>query len=157
LGNLALAEKLGTVFSDGALLVNETADLSTTPDAMFCSVKSFRAGHVRWVEWVEGSQRYLEVEGSPDLVIEVVSRTTVRKDTKRLPRLYFAAGIAEYWIIDARRDKIDFRILTAGRKKYVEKAPDADGYRRSRVLGRSFLLTREPCPAGGYWYILLER
>jgi Uma2 family endonuclease len=139
------------------LLVNEDADLSTTPDAMFCSVEAYRTGRVEYTERKEGSQRYLEVAGSPDLVIEVVSRTSVRKDTKRLPRLYFAAGIPEYWIIDARRDAIDFRILKAGRAKYIETEPDADGYRRSRVLDRSFLLTREPSPAGGYWYTLLER
>lgn len=146
----------GNVFSDGALLVNEAADLSTEPDAMFCSVESYQSGRVKYVERREGSRRYIEVTGSPDLVIEVVSRTSVHKDTELLPPLYFAAGVSEYWIVDARRDELVFRVLTRGQGQFVETGADADGYRLSRVLGRRFQLVREPSPAGGYWYTLLD-
>jgi len=148
---------LGNVFSDGALLVNEAADLSTEPDAMFCSVESYQSGRVKYVERREGSRRYIEVNGAPDLVIEVVSRTSVHKDTELLPSLYFAAGIAEYWIIDARRDELVFRVLTRGWEQFVETEVDSEGYRTSRVLARCFRLVREPSPAGGYWYTLLDR
>ncbi len=154
---LVRRHRLGNVFSDGAMLVNEAADLSTAPDAMFCSIESYRSARVKYVERREGSQRYIEVTGSPDLVIEVVSRTSVHKDTELLPKLYFAAGVAEYWIIDARREELAFRVLVRGKERYVETEPDTEGYRRSLILGRRFLLIREPSPAGGYWYTLLDR
>jgi len=154
---LARRRRLGNVFSDGALLVNEAADLSTEPDAMFCSVESYRSGRVKYVERREGSKRYIEVTGAPDLVIEVVSRTSVHKDTELLPPLYFAAGVAEYWIIDARRDELVFRVLTRGEEQYAETEADIEGYRQSRVLDCLFRLVREPSPAGGYWYTLLDR
>lgn len=154
---LVRRNRLGNVFSDGALLVNEAADLSTEPDAMFCSVESYQSGRVKYVERREASRRYIEVSGAPDLVIEVVSRTSVHKDTELLPPLYFAAGVAEYWIIDARRDELVFRVLTRGPEEYAEAEVDSERYRASRVLARRFRLVREPSPAGGYWYTLLDR
>src|SRR5256885_8764701 len=47
---------------------------------------------------------YLELEGTPDMVLEVVSESSVQKDTKRLRQLYWQAGIREYWLVDARRE-----------------------------------------------------
>jgi len=40
------------------------------------------------------------VEGVPDLVIEVLSPATARHDRTTKYRLYAAAGVTEYWIID---------------------------------------------------------
>ncbi len=36
--------------------------------------------------------RYVELEGAPDLVVEIVSDSSVAKDTQRLPPRYAAAG-----------------------------------------------------------------
>jgi Uma2 family endonuclease len=36
------------------------------------------------------------------MVLEVVSASSVEPDTQTLRELYWAAGIKEYWLVDAR-------------------------------------------------------
>lgn len=148
---------IGEVLVDGALFVNELADVSNEPDLTFVSWQSLESGDVRYAEVVEDSERYVEVVGSPDLVVEVVSRSSVYKDCTKLPPLYFAAGVKEYWLIDARGSEIQFWLNRRGDSGWIEVEPDADGYRRSEVLGGSFLLTRDLNRVGGYQYELQSK
>lgn len=97
----------------------------------------------------------MEVVGSPDLVVEIVSRHSVRKDTLLLRERYFLAGIEEYWLIDARGEEIDFQLLVRGEEAFFPAPPDADGYCRSKVFEARFRLTRDRNPVGGYRYTLL--
>jgi len=123
-GMWVLRHDLGHVFADRALLVNDAAGLSTEPDLMFCSWESLRSCRVQFAEVIEGSGRFVEVRGSPDLVLEIVSDSSVRKDTILLPELYYAAGVEEYWLIDARGARIEFRLLARGRKQFTPVKPD---------------------------------
>lgn len=150
-------KQLGEIFADGALLVHYDAKLSGKPDVMFCSWASTQSGRVRYAEQVKGSNRFIQVVGSPDLVVEVVSRSSVRKDGVLLREQYFLAGIQEYWQIDGRRETIDFQLLARGEQAFEPVAADADGYRRSEVLGGSFLLTRSLNRAGRFDYRLTGR
>jgi Uma2 family endonuclease len=155
LGNWVRQHKLGHLLADGAMLVNEAAGLATEPDLMFCSWESLRSGTVRYGEWAEGSGRAVEVLGSPDMVVEIVSRYSVRKDTRVLRQSYFTAGITEYWLIDARGEEIDFQLLRRGEAKFVAVESGPDGFRHSDVLGGSFRLTRQRDPVGSFEYSLL--
>ena len=83
----------------------------------------------------------MELEGTPDWVLEVVSRWTGRKDTEMLRDAYHRAGIPEFWLIDAQYDEISFQILRRRRDRYVAVA-SRDGWVRSTVFGRSFRLDR---------------
>jgi Uma2 family endonuclease len=157
LGMWVLRHDLGHLFADRALLVNDVAGLSTEPDLMLCLWATLRTGRAGLGEIVEGSGRFVEVRGSPDMVVEIVSDSSVRKDTIVLPELYFAAGVEEYWLIDARHAKIDFSLLVRGRKRFTLVKPDPQGYRRSRVLGGAFRLTRKKDPVGGSQYRLLSK
>jgi len=148
---------IGELLADRAFLVNKKADLATEPDIIFSSWESLRSGRVRYAERKRGSKRYVEVIGSPDLVVEVVSDYSVRKDTVLLPEQYFRAAIPEYWLVDARGEAIDFKLLKRNRREYVETPPAGDGYLHSSVLRGSFLLTRSKNPVGGYSYQLLNR
>ena len=148
---------LGEVFADRALLVNEAADLCTEPDLMFVSWRSIRSGRVQFREAVEGSQRFVEVCGAPDLVVEIVSNTSERKDTQVLPSRYFLAGVREYWLIDARRNRLRFDIFVRGRNKFVANQSDEEGFVRSKVLGGQFLLVRERNRRGAFRYNLRVR
>jgi Uma2 family endonuclease len=151
------AVNTGELLADGVLLVNEAANLSTEPDLLFCRWDSLRSGRVQYTESVEDSDRLVEVRGTPDVVVEIISRYSVRKDTKILPSLYFAAGIPEYWLIDARGKKIDFRMQVRAADGYEAVAPDADGYRTSPMLEQAFLVTREQNPVGRFRYRLHYR
>jgi Uma2 family endonuclease len=148
---------LGLVFADGALLVNEKAGLSTVPDLIFCLWASFKTGRVRLAERVDASGRFVEMRGSPDLVVEIISDSSVRKDTRLLPPLYFAAGVQEYWLIDARRSRLDFKIFVRGRKKLVPVRRDAGGYLQSRVLQGAFRLSRRNTPVSISEYRLVAK
>lgn len=148
---------VGRLLVDGALLVNKAARLATEPDMMFCSWTTLRAGRVEFAPWVEGSDRLVEVRGSPDLVCEIVSKGSVRKDTIRLRKTYYAAGISEYWLIDARGKTVDFQILTRGKKGFTAAKPDSGGYVPSLVLERRFKITRRQDQLGGACYRLLSR
>lgn len=42
----------------------------------------------------------MNIQGSPDLVVEVLSPSTQKYDRKQKSQLYHAYGIKEYWIVD---------------------------------------------------------
>ena len=46
----------------------------------------------------------------PDVVLEIVSESSVEKDYERLPELYGRAGVSEFWRADVRRE-LTFEIL----------------------------------------------
>lgn len=45
--------------------------------------------------------------GSPDLIVEVLSPATAKKDKGEKLRLYRAAQVKEYWIVDALHETVD--------------------------------------------------
>ncbi len=141
LGGLVELEELGYCFSDRAALSNEGANLSTEPDGTFCSFGAIEDRRVRLVEGVE--EGHVEIEGTPDMALEVVSTRSVRKDTKILRGLYWRAGIPEYWLVDARKTPLQFDILRWTERGY-SVARRKRGWLKSKVFGRSFLLETKP-------------
>ena len=63
--------------------------------------------------------RARRVGGEPDMVLEVVSDSSVHKDTVVLRQGYWQAGIREYWLVDARREPVYFDILRRTTKGYA--------------------------------------
>ena len=84
--------------------------------------------------------------GPPDMVLEVVSAWSVEKDTVTLPGLYHAAGIPEFWRVDARGE-LRFEILRHDAGGYVP-TQQPDGWWRSDRFGCFFRLTQGNDPAG---------
>src|SRR5262249_33936304 len=107
----------GLYLGDGVRLSHVGEDLSVRPDGTFASRQAPESGRVGLVEGIE--EGYLELEGTPDMVLEVVSRSSVRKDTVLLRRAYWAAGIAEYWLVDARQEPLSFDILRPTARGYA--------------------------------------
>jgi Uma2 family endonuclease len=145
LGALAKWEKLGHYFANGILVTNEAAEWSGNPDGTFISYEAVRTGRVTFVEGAD--EGFNEVAGTPDMVLEVVSPSSVRKDTVRLRGAYWEAGIPEYWLVDARGETPEFDILKRGPKGYSETRK-ADGWLKSKVFGKSFRLVRGTDPNG---------
>lgn len=140
LTGLVKAGRLGRFFPDGLRLTNVPADISVQPDGTFVSADSLRSGRARLVEGAEGG--YVELEGTPDLVLEVVSRSSVHKDTILLREAYYQAGIREYWLVDARREPLRFDLLRHGPRGYVARRRQG-GWVQSAVLGKAFRLARQ--------------
>jgi Uma2 family endonuclease len=140
LDRLVADEDLGYFFSDRAFLSHSQAALSTEPDGFFVSYESVESGRVRWVEGA--SEGHVEVEGSADLVIEVVSSGSVEKDTVVLPALYFASGVREYWLIDARRAPTTLGVFRRGRQAFTALRTLAGGWVKSTVLDRTFRIVQ---------------
>ncbi len=145
--------KMGKFYGDGLLVSNEDASVSSNPDASFFTAESLHCGRVRLVPRKDKEDRYREVEGTPDWVLEVVSDSSVQKDTTKLREAYHRAGIAEYWLIDARGEEIHFQILNHRKNGYAA-APVRDGWQRSRVFGRSFRMERQRDALGLWEYTL---
>ena len=140
----------GHLFIIGVLVTNELANVSNNPDLAAVSFGALKAGRVRYIK---RQDRIVEIEGSPDLMVEIVSDSSVGKVTKDLRNAYHAAEIREYWLIDARGEEIEFQILhrhTAGYKR----AALAGGWQKSRVFRRRFRLTRTLDRAGVWKYKL---
>ena len=73
--------------------------------------------------------------------MEIISASSVRKDSVQLRRAYFLAGIPEYWLIDARGAEVIFEILRANDSGY-QAVPSEDGWQVSAVFKRAFRLER---------------
>jgi Uma2 family endonuclease len=145
----------GYLFSDRMRCSSVSADLSVEPDIIFVSHDALDSGRVKLIEQAGGNEDdFIELEGPPDLVIEVVSKSSVAKDTKRLPPAYFKAGVREFWLIDARLDELRFVIHTRGPRRFVPQSSDTRGFQRSALLRRKFRLDRERDRRGRWRYEL---
>lgn len=152
-GSLNEELELGELFSDRTLVTNPATGLSTESAATFVSWASFEANRVRLVPRKNRPEQYIELEGTPDWVLEVVSQSSVQKDTQELRDLNHRSGIPEYWLIDARFDEVSFQILRRRRDRYVAVKPQ-NGWHFSTVLGRSFRLERRKNRLGRWRYTL---
>jgi Uma2 family endonuclease len=92
-GGLALLAPLDVVLADHSVVQPDLIYLSPT-----------RRGIVRD-----------RVEGAPDLLVEVLSPGTARRDRGEKLALYAQAGIAEYWIVDPVERQVEFFLNESGR------------------------------------------
>jgi Uma2 family endonuclease len=153
LGTLVKEERLGRFFPDGALVSNAEAGLTAQPDGAFVSRRSLESGRVRPVEGAK--EGYVELEGRLDMVLEVVSDSSVEKDTEVLPELYWRAAVREYWLVDAR-GVLSFDILRHTAKGYARTRRQA-GWLRSAVFGRALRLRQQADELGNPEYSLDSR
>ena len=71
------------------------------------------------------------IQGAPDLVVEVLSSGTQRRDRLEKMDLYARHGVKEYWIVDPSAKLFDFLLNEDGR--FVVLAPSADRYQFPRL------------------------
>lgn len=139
-----LAENaVGCFVPDRMLLVNKAANLSTEPDGLFYFWATMQTDRLRLVLGKKAG--YMQLEGTPDVVLEIVSDSSEPKDAVRLRELYWKAQIPEYWLVDARKDEIRFDILRHTAESY-QATPIDQGWLRSDLLGRSFRIQRDSDP-----------
>jgi Uma2 family endonuclease len=71
------------------------------------------------------------IEGAPDLVIEVLSPGTERRDRREKLALYAQSGVEEYWMARSGERQIEFLINQGGR--FVAARPTAGVYRSAKL------------------------
>ena len=76
------------------------------------------------------------IEGIPDLLVEVLSPTGVRRDRNLKLRLYAETGVPEYWILDPVDRHFDFMVNRGGRFELV--LPAGDLYRSPTLAEIAF-------------------
>jgi Uma2 family endonuclease len=146
---------LGEVYIDRARISSPAANLSVEPDIVVVLWEALDSGRLRDVPAASGKPgRYIELEGAPDVVVEILSDGSVRKDLVRLPPLYAAAGVPELWQVDAREERLRFEILALGTDGYARVKPDSRGWTASPRLGGRFRLVRHPARPGRGGYRL---
>lgn len=157
IGQLVKLTKRGQVFADRTMFVNESAGLATEPDLMFASWETFRSSQVSLRPYKGSKEGLVEVHGTPDLIVEIVSPSSTKKDKVRLKKVYFECGVPEYWLIDARGKNMDFSLFVLGEKSYTPLQANADGYFFSSVLDQEVRFDRTPNEFVRFEYQLLFR
>jgi Uma2 family endonuclease len=95
-----------------------------------------------------GILKATEVDGAPDLIIEIVSPDSPARDWREKYLEYEAVGVREYWVIDPMSKRVEGYALGAdGRYSLIE---EKDGVVHSTVMTGFFLkpvwLWQEPLP-----------
>jgi Uma2 family endonuclease/Arc/MetJ family transcription regulator len=149
---------LGEVYIDSTRVRSPFAKLSVEPDITVVFESSLNEGKVSLLPAAapKGPDRYTGLEGA-DLIVEIVSDSSVKKDLERLPPLYAAARVPELWLVDARGEGLRFDVLELKEGRYVPvAAADTEGWIRSPQLGRLFRLIRHRKARAGAWRYRLE-
>jgi Uma2 family endonuclease len=158
LHHLVKRRSLGHLFVDSTRISSVDGDVSAEPDIVFISHEALATGRVRRIAKAGGEPgRYIELEGAADLVVEVVSDSSVTKDTRRLPGAYFTSGVREFWLADARREPLVFRIHARGDAAFEAVEPDAEAFQRSAVFGCRFRLEGRRDAQGDWAFDLHEK
>ena len=84
------------------------------PDLLFVSTE--RSGII-------GEQR---IEGAPDLIVEILSPGTRRRDLVVTAQTYERCGVPHYWVVDPKRKRLEAFVLEHGeyRQTHVVAAPN---------------------------------
>ncbi len=149
LGDRETKNRTGVLFAGRMVMTNLHARLSTEPENMFVSDDSLSNGLVV----LEEGDDSIEVLGSPDMTLEIIGPTSVEKGTVLLKRLYWEAGVKQYWLADSRENHFPFDIFRRGPTKFVATRKN-QGWIKSQVFGREFRLSRGATKHGVSKFVL---
>ncbi|HTR97878.1 MAG TPA: Uma2 family endonuclease [Candidatus Acidoferrales bacterium] len=102
------------------------------PDVQF-----FRAGN-------DASKRQQKglVEGRPDLVVEVMSPSSIRYDRLKKLQWYAQLGVPEYWLVNPEAQMLERLVLREGVYAIVESLAGDDAFRPASFDGLEIPLAR---------------
>ena len=97
---IAFADNLDVHFPDGSLF---------KPDFIFVSAAN---------EKLYVDQKRNTLHGVPDMVAEIFSRSTMKRDTTVKKDTYERNGVREYWMIDPWRETVEVYLLRDGKYEF---------------------------------------
>jgi len=154
LAQIARDRSLGHVLvGRGAWLKNNEADFLIECDALFVSYENIRTGKSDLAK-SPAAKEANHVVGSPEVVVEVLSPSSEKRDTIELREAYFEAGIEEYWLADGRGASVWFEILKRGKMGFVSNENQPEGWQISDVFGTCFRLVQSIDRLGNSQYTL---
>ena len=136
-----LASRAGVTVGSGLMLFFEEGnrEAALSPDLFVAFGKTPGGVDLSYKMWEEGA--------APELALEILSRSTWRKDVTAKRLLYEALGVGEYWIIDpAGLQPVPITGLQRGadgRYRVIAAAPS--GGVPSDVLGLEFVMLDGEC------------
>ena len=89
------------------------------PDGVWIMNETLQTMRASLVKGVEGED--IRVEGSPDMVLEVISTSSVQKDRERLPRTLLEGRYPRILRVDARKEPLTFDILRQYARGYTRR------------------------------------
>ncbi|MFN8486607.1 MAG: Uma2 family endonuclease [Caldilineaceae bacterium] len=115
--------QLGRVYTAPVEMKVSPTSNAREPDLLFVTKE-----HLGWID-------EKRLTGPADLAVEVISPESASRDQKKKLREYEAAGVKEYWVLDARpgRQVAQFWQLNA-HGRYQAEAINEDGIYHSLVL-----------------------
>jgi Uma2 family endonuclease len=147
--------ELGHTFVGETRVSSTVGNFSAEPDVVVVSYAALDQGRVTLTPKATGEQgRYVEIDGAVDLIVEIVSDSSVIKDTQRLPTAYYRGGVRENWLIDARGEHVLFQIQRRGVNSFEPAPVDEKGYQYSDVLDCLVRLDRQRHRRGHWVYFL---
>ncbi|MBA2278698.1 MAG: Uma2 family endonuclease [Chloroflexia bacterium] len=119
IGDKVDAEKLGSVrFAPIDVRLSPTDVVQ--PDLLYIRRDRIHIYHARG-----------DVQGPPDLVVEIISPSSEKTDPGRKFDLYASSGVPEYWLVDPATRRFQLFVLREGR---YEESTAKDGGLRSEVI-----------------------
>ena len=64
--------------------------------------------------------KYNGIYGAPDLVVEVLSPSTAKRDKSYKKQVYEQCGVREYWLVSPNEKSVEQYLLTEGRLELAE-------------------------------------
>jgi Uma2 family endonuclease len=110
----------------GELFPDRTAVRFSPHDVVMPDLLVVLAGH-------EDVIKEDSIEGAPDLVVEILSPGTARRDLGVKRALYEHSGVAEYWIVDPIGEKVQLFVLAEGTFRF-QGSFNRDQHLRSVLL-----------------------
>lgn len=81
-----------------------------------------------------GMIKKTHIQGAPQLVIEILSPSSVIRDRIQKKRIYEKAGVQEYWLISPEYAEIEIFTQENGRYELFSAATISEGELKSKVL-----------------------
>ena len=108
IGMYAATNRLGYVFTD-SLDVHFPDGNLFKPDFMFISAANSK---------IVVDNKHSTIHGVPDMVAEVFSRSTMKRDIGIKKDIYERNGVKEYWMIDPWRETVEVYLLRDGKFEF---------------------------------------